>query len=128
MRDSALEEMISYWNPDEERCGLVVDGLVVEVRNYASKMETAKAEFAMRRKDVLSVVGDGTIQGIFHTHPSNSNRPSQLDIAGWPEGLDYYIVTETAVTEWKIVGSNPVLVARTGSSLHHPLLDATAQG
>lgn len=125
--DDLTSELLKRWNPEEERCGVVLDtGEVVDVLNYAKKLSAGKSEFAMRNKDVRKAVGDGIIRGVFHTHPSNTARPSEKDIAGWPGVPEYYIVTQNSVTEWKLVGSHPVLVARAGSALDHRVRQATA--
>ena len=116
--DNTSLAMLSMWNPSVERCGIVMnDGEVREVLNYAIMLEAGQCEFAMRTDDVMRVRRDGEIRGIFHTHPSNNPRPSLLDIAGWPMVPEYYVVTEHEVSRWKLVGSNPILIAQTRSSL-----------
>lgn len=115
-----LEELLSLWGEEEERCGVILDGYeVVEIANSASMIAgwAGKAEFAMTTDDVSAATRGMPVRGIFHTHPSNISRPSQLDIAGWPNVDEYYIVTKNLVTEWKLVGSNPVLIARARPSM-----------
>lgn len=125
-------ELLSFWNSDSERCGIILNtGRVIEIYNAAHEASfTTKSEFAMRSDSVWNAVPEGcSIRGIFHTHPNCSERPSTLDIAGWPVGVpEYYIVTRTSVTEWKLVGSKPILIARAGSTLASPLHPATATG
>lgn len=126
-----LDELLGFWNDSVERCGIVLSGgAVVEIPNQASMLEmSSRSEFAMLRKDVSDAILPGnSICGVFHTHPSNVNRPSTMDIAGWPVGVDYYIVTEGLVTEWKLVGSRAILISRqgAGSALADPLHSAPA--
>lgn len=125
--DDLFESLLAKWHPRRERCGVILeDGSVVGIRNYAKNLGAGGSEFAMRTKDVMKAVGSATVRGVFHTHPSNVARPSALDIAGWPDGVEYFIITKYLVTEWKLVGSNPVLVAKTRSKVASRVCEASA--
>jgi proteasome lid subunit RPN8/RPN11 len=126
---SFSSDLIRRWSPLEERCGLITaSGEIVDIVNYAVEIGLGSAEFAMLNSDVEQALGGRSLHGIFHTHPSNSPKPSALDVAGWPAGnLAYYVVTQTTVTEWKLVGSKPALIARAESKVDRRVLQATAQ-
>lgn len=112
------DKLLPFWNSKRERCGIILScGSVVEIYNCANEFGMAgTCEFVMHNQAVWDAVPPGnTVRGIFHTHPSGISRPSKLDIAGWPVGVDYYIVTQTEVTEWKRVGSRAILVSRPGT-------------
>ena len=42
----------------------------------------------------------GRMVGVYHSHPGGTNFPSDNDIRHAPWGLRYWVVTDTAVTEW----------------------------
>ena len=112
------DKLLPFWNSKRERCGIILScGSVVEIYNCANEFGmTANCEFAMHNDAVFNAVPPGShLKGVFHTHPSGIDRPSSMDIAGWPVGVEYYIVTQTTVTEWKLVGSRAILVSRLGA-------------
>lgn len=94
---------MAHWRPDIEECGLVLlDGTVIPMTNGHDTPEKA---FGLLNEEVEPIIrkhGIDFILGIFHTHPSNTDRPSELDVQGWPDspGLRYFIVTESSVAEW----------------------------
>lgn len=118
-----IDELIDMWNPTVERCGVILPGGEVrEVRNFAVDLGYGGGEFAMKTKHVQEAMGSvplDRLMGMWHTHPSNSPRPSDADVSGWPvlpRFASYLVVTSRVVTEWKLVGPKPVLVSNRSRS------------
>lgn len=126
------EALLSFWNEDRERCGLIIDNTVVEFENVSDE---SKSEFAFYSSDVdffLETHGltNDSVVGVWHTHPTNEARPSELDLNGWPrvEGsVRYFIVAENIVTEWEIDDSGEAReITCSGSPLVDSVRSATA--
>lgn len=116
------DELLNFWNKFTERCGYVLrDGTIIEIPNNS---RNPRRSFKMDLDDLITAFRNHNprnVVGIFHTHPSNSPKPSREDIAGWPsESIKYWIVTENAVYEWakdvsgsvRLVGNGPTLAAQ----------------
>lgn len=81
-----------------EACGFIMeDGDIIEIRNVATN--PAKG-FRMDKSQLFEKLSDRIdfIQGIWHTHPSGSLRPSHTDLNAIKIGAiqpnwDYWIVT-----------------------------------
>ena len=74
-----------------EACGYIVSGRVVLCTNVAR--ETGL--FAFSDADSMAVYAaleQGTLDGIWHSHPLGHDRPSAYDWNGHPRGVSMYIV------------------------------------
>lgn len=101
--EDLVKSLCSKWNPEVERCGIVLlDGEVVELPNVWHEPERG---FGILHEDVAPYIAKHGIDyflGVWHTHPSNTCHPSELDRIGWISipGVRYFIVTESEVAEW----------------------------
>ncbi len=101
----------------------------IRIRNSASEIGAEHAHFVILKADLedeLFGTGMGIedVIGVWHTHPSGISKPSEFDMASWPgRGLQYFVVTQHQVTEWKNVGGKPVLIARASSGMVDRLLE-----
>jgi proteasome lid subunit RPN8/RPN11 len=88
-------------SPEREICGFIMGGWeVTPIDNVAKDDYTFDMDpeqqleiFATRRSEIV---------GVYHSHPSGSEYPSDRDIYGAPRGMRYWIVTDKSVTEWVI--------------------------
>ena len=114
--DQALEKQLhdmltaSCLSSNKERCGFISeDEDIFYVTNVHCE---PRHNFLMDAADFETVVTEiydirqTRIEGVFHTHPNNVPWPTPRDLVGWPNpmlGWRYWIVTNTAVIEWKLV-------------------------
>lgn len=95
-----LQEMAQA-SPAREICGFVMAGWILHpIRNVAEDDYT----FDMDPEQQLEIFAErkSEIVGVYHSHPSGSEYPSDRDIYGAPYGMRYWIVTGKSVTEWVI--------------------------
>ncbi len=89
-------------SPDREICGFITkDWNIRVVENIAQ----GGHDFEMdpdRQLSIYREYGRDGILGVYHSHPSGRQGPSDTDITFAPPWFRYWIVTFDAVTEWEI--------------------------
>jgi proteasome lid subunit RPN8/RPN11 len=86
-------------SPDREICGFILgDWSICPITNVAEN----DRDFKMSDADVISffTMNYGSVLGIYHSHPSGREDPSEADIEYAPARLRYWIVTASDVIEW----------------------------
>jgi proteasome lid subunit RPN8/RPN11 len=86
-----VNDLISLLKADEleERCGLIVDGEIIEITNIHDQPELG---FKMKPEELLEYIATATAS--WHTHPTTDPGLSEEDYAGftqWPR-LVHHIV------------------------------------
>jgi proteasome lid subunit RPN8/RPN11 len=78
-----------------EACGVILhDGRVLHITNVA----TRPGIFIMDEAELIAVYEEhGEIDGVWHTHPSGDENPSQADLDAHPPGKMMFIATPSKV-------------------------------
>lgn len=100
----AVEERLvrlAKLSPAREICGFIMtDWVILPVDNTSSN----DYQFDMHEGQQLEVLMHQKLQiiGIYHSHPSGADFPSDRDIWAAPKNMRYWIVTTDGVFEWVI--------------------------
>jgi len=92
-----------------EVCGFVLrDWELLPMRNVAA----GDSEFAMDDDELLTVYANrgNSLLGVYHSHPTGRETPSDVDAMYAPHGLRYWIITNHNVYEWDMSHDPPVAV------------------
>lgn len=96
---SALTAMARS-SPKREICGFILgDWSICPIKNVAEN----DRDFKMADADVINffTMNYETVLGMYHSHPSGREDPSEADIEYAPARLRYWIVTGSDVIEWE---------------------------
>lgn len=88
-------------SPEREICGFILqDWAICPIDNIAEHDHN----FKMSDQDIIDffTVNYGAVLGMYHSHPSGREDPSEADIEYAPARLRYWIVTPSNVIEWEI--------------------------
>lgn len=88
-------------SPSREICGFILDDWsICPITNVAEN----DRDFKMSDSDVINffTMNYESVMGIYHSHPSGREDPSEADIEYAPARLSYWIVTAETVTEWEM--------------------------
>jgi proteasome lid subunit RPN8/RPN11 len=93
--------MLARKSPAREVCGFVMKSWVILPIDNISANDY---QFHMNEEQQLHVFCNyrDEIVGVYHSHPSGSDFPSDRDIEVAPRRMRYWIVTQESVTEWVI--------------------------
>lgn len=86
-------------NDTEERCGFIVDGRVIELKNVASDKTKS---FEISPEDTIKY--EKTFTAIWHTHPYESSNLSDYDYISflmWPK-VSHYIIGTDGVSKYVV--------------------------
>lgn len=87
--DAAREAM--RFGQDIEVCGYIAAGRVVLCENKSAE----HGQFAFSDDDCVRVydaLENGSLEGVWHSHPHGHSEPSNLDWQGHPQGVPMYIM------------------------------------
>lgn len=103
MPDHVAEHLMemAQESPSREICGFVMQRWALHPIRNVSEDDYAFDMDPQQQLDIF-VERKSEIIGMYHSHPSGSEYPSDRDIYGAPYGIRYWIVTATSVTEWVI--------------------------
>lgn len=88
-------------SPNREICGFILDDWsICPIRNVADQDHN----FKMSDQDVINFfqMHYSNVLGLYHSHPSGRQEPSEADIEYAPARLRYWIVTTDDVIEWEL--------------------------
>ena len=97
-------------SPDREICGFILDDWsIYPIENVAEN----DRDFKMSDSDVIDffTMHYESVMGLYHSHPSGREDPSEADIEYAPARLSYFIVTYNNVIEWEMAYGGPRRVA-----------------
>jgi proteasome lid subunit RPN8/RPN11 len=96
-----------------ERCGLVIKlkyeeapletdrYQFLEVRNIS---RTPEAHFEMDQEAMILIFNEHNVIGVWHSHPTGSPQPSQMDREWHPRQFDMYIIAGLRIHRYTPVG------------------------
>ena len=107
--ESTINELIRDWNRNSiEQCGFIDNEQ--DLWYIPNLHMHPRSNFLMDEESTTRALTDiyknGSVLGIFHTHPNGVTWPSPRDIVGLPNpklGWRYFIVTGSDVLEWELV-------------------------
>lgn len=95
---------------EREICGFILDDWsICPIENVAEQDHN----FKMSDQDIINffTMHYESVMGMYHSHPSGREDPSEADIEYAPARLSYWIVTENDVIEWEMGDGEPRRVA-----------------
>jgi desampylase len=97
-------------SPHREICGFILgDWSICPIKNVAEN----DRDFKMGDQAVISffTMNYSSVLGMYHSHPSGREDPSEADAEYAPSRLRYWIVTSSDVIEWEFGDGEPKRVA-----------------
>ena len=94
-----MQALFNYYEGEEERCGVVVNGEIIELVNIHPE---PKEGFEIDPSDILRYITD--MEAVWHTHPGASSVLSGVDksyMEMWPD-VKHFVVGEDGITEYKV--------------------------
>lgn len=102
--ENALKQIIAigHARAPQEACGLLIaqpppayDPIVLEIPNASPTPETSFEFTSDQARAVIDDLLEGVELGdvlVWHTHPSNTDGPSSLDLSTRVEGVKYLVI------------------------------------